>query len=287
MFLAKDWKDFAILDAGNGNKLERWGDVTLLRPDPQAVWPMEPHTADAVYLRASTGGGHWEYARELPESWKIRYKGLTFVVRPTGFKHTGLFPEQAVNWDFMAGEIGRYMQIRGKAPRVLNLFAYTGGATCACAKAGAQVVHVDAAKGMVQWAKDNAAASRLEEAPIRYIVDDCLKFVRREQRRGNFYEGILMDPPSYGRGPGGEMWKIETGLYELVQECVKILSPDPCFFLINSYTTGLAPSVLKNVLTVALPAGIVQAEEVGLPIRREDLVLPCGATGRWMPCSHA
>ena len=178
------------------------------------------------------------------------------------------------------------MQTRGKAPRVLNLFAYTGGATCACAKAGAQVVHVDAAKGMVQWAKDNAAASGLEEAPIRYIVDDCLKFVRREQRRGNFYEGILMDPPSYGRGPGGEMWKIETGLYGLVQECVKILSPDPCFFLINSYTTGLAPSVLKNVLTVALPAGIVQAEEVGLPIRREDLVLPCGATGRWMPCCH-
>lgn len=283
MFITKDWKDYAILDAGNGNKLERWGDVTLLRPDPQAVWPMKEHGADAVYLRSSTGGGHWEYARSLPESWQISYKELTFIVRPTGFKHTGLFPEQAVNWDFMMGEIRKYKETHGKAPRVLNLFAYTGGATCACAKAGAQAVHVDAAKGMVQWAKENAAVSGLESAPIRYIVDDCLKFVRREQRRGNFYEGILMDPPSYGRGPGGEMWKIETGLYELVEECVKLLSDTPCFFLINSYTTGLAPSVLKNVLQVALPAGKVQAEEVGLPIRRDNLVLPCGATGRWVP----
>ena len=205
------------------------------------------------------------------------------MVRPTGFKHTGLFPEQAVNWDFMSDRLADWKKAQGRQPRVLNLFAYTGGATCACAKAGAQVVHVDAAKGMVAWAKDNAAASGLADAPIRYIVDDCLKFVRREQRRGNRYEGILMDPPSYGRGPGGEMWKIEAGLFELVSECAKLLSDAPCFFLINSYTTGLAPSVLKNVLTVALPGGHAEAQEVGLPIRRGNLVLPCGATGRWVP----
>ena len=238
MYLADGWQDFEILDAGNGDKLERWGSFVLLRPDPQAVWPMGEHKADAVYYRSQSGGGHWEFQRELPESWTIRYRGLTFIVRPTGFKHTGLFPEQAVNWDFMADRLAAWRKGRSEAPRVLNLFAYTGGATCACAKAGAQVVHVDAAKGMVAWAKDNAAASGLSDAPIRYMVDDCLKFVRREQRRGNRYEGILMDPPSYGRGPGGEMWKIETGLYELVSECAKLLSDDPCFFLINSYTTG-------------------------------------------------
>jgi len=283
MYLADGWQDFEILDAGNGDKLERWGSFVLLRPDPQAVWPMGAHTADAVYFRSQSGGGHWEFQRELPESWQVRYKGLTFLVRPTGFKHTGLFPEQAVNWDFMSDRLKAWKKGHGAAPRVLNLFAYTGGATCACAKAGAQVVHVDAAKGMVAWAKDNAAASGLADAPIRYIVDDCLKFVRREQRRGNRYEGILMDPPSYGRGPGGEMWKIETGLFELVSECAKLLSDDPCFFLINSYTTGLAPSVLKNVLAVALPSGHAEAQEVGLPIRRGNLVLPCGATGRWTP----
>ena len=283
MYLSDSWKDFAILDAGNGNKLERWGGYTLLRPDPQAVWPMEEKEADGVYTRSETGGGHWDFYKELPESWRIRYRELTFIVRPTGFKHTGLFPEQAVNWDFMAKRIALYKQSRGKTPRVLNLFAYTGGATCACAKAGAEVVHVDAAKGMVAWAKDNAAASGLSDAPIRYIVDDCLKFVRRELRRGNRYEGILMDPPSYGRGPGGEMWKIETNLYPLVEECARIFSDDPCFFLINSYTTGLAPSVLKNVLSKALPFGEAEAEEVGLPIGKGPLALPCGATGRWTP----
>lgn len=283
MYLADGWKDFEVLDAGNGNKLERWGKVTLLRPDPQAVWTMKEHRADAVYHRSSTGGGSWEFMKVLPESWLIKYKSLTFLVRPTGFKHTGLFPEQAVNWDFMAERVKKFQSAYGRRPRVLNLFAYTGGATCACAKAGAEVVHVDAAKGMVAWAKDNAAECGLADAPIRYIVDDCLKFVRREKRRGNTYDGILMDPPSYGRGPGGEMWKIETGLWELVAACAEILSDTPCFFLINSYTTGLAPSVLKNVLQCALPHGHAEADEVGLPVTREGLVLPCGATGRWVP----
>ena len=279
MFLADGWKEYALLDAGNGMKLERWKDVTLLRPDPQAVWSMEEHTADAVYHRSASGGGHWEYRAELPESWRIRYRDLSFIVRPTGFKHTGLFPEQAVNWDFMAERV----KMRGGACSVLNLFAYTGGATCALAKAGASVVHVDAAKGMVAWAKENARESGLSEAPVRYIVDDCVKFVKREIRRGHRYDGILMDPPSYGRGPDGEMWKIETDLFPLVLDCAALLSDSPAFFLINSYTTGLAPSVLSNVLRTALPEGTVRAEEVGLPIRRGGLVLPCGATGRWTP----
>ena len=279
MFLADHWKDYVLLDAGNGMKLERWKGVTLLRPDPQAVWPMGIHDADAGYHRSSSGGGSWEYRKDLPDSWTIQYRDLRFVVRPTGFKHTGLFPEQAVNWDFMAERIKNH----GGPCRVLNLFAYTGGATCALAKAGASVVHVDAAKGMVAWAKDNAKESGLESAPIRYIVDDCVKFVKRELRRGNRYEGILMDPPSYGRGPTGEMWKIENDLYPLVEDCAKLLSDNPAFFLINSYTTGLAPSVLSNVLKNALPYGNVVSDEVGLPIRRDNLVLPCGATGRWTP----
>ena len=283
MYLADGWKEYALLDAGNGNKLERWKDVTLLRPDPTAVWSMDARTADAVYLRASTGGGHWEYTKDLPESWRVRYRGLTFLVRPTGFKHTGLFPEQAVNWDWMGERIAAWKRAHGRAPRVLNLFAYTGGATVACAAAGAEVVHVDAAKGMVAWAKDNAAASGLTGAPIRYIVDDCVKFVKRELRRGNRYEGIVMDPPSYGRGPTGELWKIEECLFPLVTDCAKLLSDEPAFFLINSYTTGLAASVLKNVLTVALPGGHAEADEVGLPIERGGLVLPCGASGRWTP----
>lgn len=283
MYLADSWKDYELLDAGGGNKLERWGDVTLLRPDPQALWPMGEgavERADAVYIRSQTGGGHWEYKRALPESWRVRYRALTFVVRPTGFKHTGLFPEQAVNWDWMA-EVVR--GAKGRL-RVLNLFAYTGGATCALAEAGAEVVHVDAAKGMVAWAKDNLEASGLAEKPVRFIVDDVMKFVQREIRRGRFYEGILMDPPSYGRGPSGEMWKIEDGLYPLVEECVKLLSPDARFFLINSYTTGLAPSVLSDVLRVALAgaSGKAEADEVGLPIARDGLVLPCGASGRWI-----
>ena len=280
MYLADAWQDYEILDAGNGNKLERWGQVRLLRPDPQAVWPMqEPRSVDARYIRSASGGGHWEYTKTLPDSWTIQYRDLTFQVRPTGFKHTGLFPEQAVNWDWMRG-------LLKKAPkpfRALNLFAYTGGATCALAAAGAEVVHVDAAKGMVAWAKENLALCGLGDKPVRFIVDDVMKFVLREQRRGRQYEGILMDPPSYGRGPGGEMWKIEENLYPLVAECCKLLSPEARFFLINSYTTGLAPTVLSNVLQAALPGrgGRIEAGEVGLPISRGTLVLPCGASGRW------
>ncbi len=280
MYLADAWQDYEILDAGNGNKLERWGQVRLLRPDPQAVWPMqEPRSVDARYIRSASGGGHWEYTKTLPESWTIQYRDLTFQVRPTGFKHTGLFPEQAVNWDWMRGLVK-------KAPkpfRALNLFAYTGGATCALAAAGAEVVHVDAAKGMVAWAKENLALCGLGDKPVRFIVDDVMKFVLREQRRGRQYEGILMDPPSYGRGPGGEMWKIVENLYPLVAECCKLLSPEARFFLINSYTTGLAPTVLSNVLQAALPGrgGRIEAGEVGLPISRGTLVLPCGASGRW------
>lgn len=284
MYLADGWQDFAVLDAGNGNKLERWKDAVLLRPDPQAVWSMDDHTAeaDAVYIRSSTGGGHWEYNRNLPESWRIAYRELRFLVRPTGFKHTGLFPEQAVNWDWMAEQLSVWQRAHAqRKPKVLNLFGYTGGATVSNAFAGAEVVHVDAAKGMVAWAKDNARESGLSDAPIRYIVDDCAKFVKREIRRGNRYDGIVMDPPSYGRGPDGELWKIENDLYPLVLDCVKLLSDTPAFFLINSYTTGLAASVLQNVLRVAIPfAKRVTSDEVGLPVLRDGLVLPCGASGR-------
>ncbi|MBO6061903.1 MAG: class I SAM-dependent methyltransferase [Clostridia bacterium] len=286
MFIANGWKDYEILDAGGGDKLERWGSVTLLRPDPQAVWPMGSPSewVDAKYIRSSTGGGHWEYKRRLPESWSISYRDLNFVVRPTGFKHTGLFPEQAVNWDYMRSVCARFKKQDPEKPfRVLNLFAYTGGATCALAAEGAEVVHVDAAKSIVQWAKQNLAECGLSDRPVRFIVDDCMKFVQREARRGRRYEGILMDPPSYGRGPDGEMWRIENGLYPLVEACCELLSDDASFFLINSYTTGLAPTVLSDVLRVALAGrgGSVVSKEVGLPITRGSLVLPCGATGRW------
>jgi 23S rRNA (cytosine1962-C5)-methyltransferase len=283
MFLADGWKDFRVLDAGGGMKLERWKQVTLLRPDPQAVWPMAEHESDAVYVRSDTGGGHWEMNKPLPDSWTVQYRDLTFLVRPTGFKHTGLFPEQAVNWDWMRGELDRWKSAHSRAPKVLNLFGYTGGASVACAASGAEVVHVDAAKGMVAWAKDNAAASGLKDAPVRYIVDDCVKFVKRELRRGSRYDGIVMDPPSYGRGPTGELWKIENDLYPLVADCASLLSGEPAFFLINSYTTGLAASVLSNVLRVALPKGVVVSDEVGLPVERDNLVLPCGSSGRWTP----
>ncbi|MDO4543660.1 MAG: class I SAM-dependent methyltransferase [Clostridia bacterium] len=277
MFLSNEWKDYEILDAGNGDKLERWGSFTLLRPDPQAVWTMEKSPCDAVYLRSKSGGGHWEFARPLPESWQIKYKDLSFIVRPTGFKHTGLFPEQATNWDWMRSRIREH----GAPVKVLNLFAYTGGATCAALREGAEVCHVDAAKGIVAWAKDNVAACKLSDRPVRYIVDDCVKFVKREIRRNNRYDAIIMDPPSYGRGPTGEMWKIEDDLFSLVSDCAKLLSDKPCFFLLNSYTTGLAPSVLKNVLSLALPEGDCISDEVGLPIRRGGLCLPCGASARW------
>ncbi len=281
MYLANEWEDFAVLDAGGGNKLERWGNVTLLRPDPQAVWPIGDNLrCDAVYHRSTSGGGSWEYKRTLPAEWRIRYKALRFIVRPTGFKHTGLFPEQAVNWDWMSGLISPETA-KGREIRVLNLFGYTGGATCACAEAGAKVVHVDAAKGMVEWAKNNIAASGLSDRPVRYLVDDCVKLVKREIRRGNRYDGILMDPPSYGRGPSGEMWKIEDQIYALVKDCAELISDEPLFFLINSYTTGLAPQVLKNILQASLPFGKAEADEVGLPIVNRGLVLPCGSSGRW------
>ena len=241
---------------------------------------MAEQHADAVYVRSSTGGGHWEYGKALPESWRIQYKSYTFVVRPTGFKHTGLFPEQAVNWDWMADKLAAWRRRYNRAPRVLNLFAYTGGATVACASSGAEVAHVDAAKGMVAWAKENARLSGLADAPIRYLVDDCVKFVKRELRRGNRYDAVVMDPPSYGRGPTGELWKIENDLFPLVTDCAALLSDTPCFFLINSYTTGLSASVLQNVLSVAIPGCHAESGEVGLPIARGGLVLPCGASGR-------
>ena len=283
MFIASEWKDYEVLDTGDGEKLERWKDIVLRRPDPQAIWPRQrPELwtkADAHYHRSAKGGGEWEFFRRLPERWTVKYGELEFYVRPTGFKHTGLFPEQAVNWDWMR----KIVEESAKPFRVLNLFAYTGGATVALAASGAEVVHVDAAKGMVAWAKDNAAASGLAAAPIRFIVDDVMKFVLREQRRGRTYHGILMDPPSYGRGPGGEMWKIEDDLYPLVEQAAKLLDEEARFFLINSYTTGLAPSVLSNVLKCALGSrgGSIQSDEVGLPIKRGNMVLPCGASGRW------
>ena len=283
MVIASDWKDYEVIDTGDGEKLERWRDVVLRRPDPQAIWPKQVpalwEKVDAWYHRSTKGGGEWEFFRKLPDRWTVRYGELSFYVRPTGFKHTGLFPEQAVNWDWMSG------LIRGaKRPvRVLNLFGYTGGATLACAAAGAHVTHVDAAKGMVQWAGENRALTGIDETKVRWIVDDALKFVLREQRRGNSYEGILMDPPSYGRGPGGEVWKLENELFGLVNECAKLLSDKPLFMLINSYTTGLQPAVLSNMLTMTAArgrGGLVTADEIVLPVT-EGGVLPCGASGRW------
>ena len=286
--IASRWEDYECIDAGNGEKLERWKDIILRRPDPLALWPiaeesglwLQPH---ARYHRSAKGGGHWEYLKQLPESWNVRYRQLCFKVSPTGFKHTGLFPEQAANWDFMMEKIaGADREIR-----VLNLFAYTGGATMACAAAGAQeVVHVDAAKGMVQWAKENMVLSHLEDRRIRFIVDDVLKFVAREKRRGRTYHAIIMDPPSYGRGPKGEIWKIEEQLYPLVSACLDILDPHPLFFLINSYTTGFPASVLRNILIATIlrrhPEGSVEAGEIGLPVSASSLVLPCGIYGRWI-----
>ena len=285
MWTAQNWKEFEVLDASAGERLERWGRYVLVRPDPQAVWrtKKEPSLwkkANARYHRSSKGGGEWEII-DLPEEWKISYRDLRFHVKPFSFKHTGLFPEQAVNWDWMSGKI----RGAGRPIRVLNLFAYTGGATLACAAAGASVTHVDASKGMVGWAKENAALSGLSERPIRWIVDDCKKFVEREIRRGNHYDAILMDPPSYGRGPKGEIWKIEDSLYEFVLLCGELLSDNPLFFVINSYTTGLAASVLTYILETALKGhnGRAESDEVGLPVKSTGLILPCGACGRWMP----
>ena len=279
MKLATDWKDYTILATGGGYKLERWGGIVLLRPDPQVIWEgsrdlFADPSVHAVYHRSEKGGGAWEYRKKMPAEWEIGYKDLRFKVKPMGFKHTGLFPEQAVNWDRMRALI----EGAGRPIKVLNLFAYTGGASVACAKAGAQVTHVDAAKGMVERAGENARLSGLAGG-IRYIVDDCKKFVQREIRRGNRYDAVIMDPPSYGRGPGGELWKIEESLFPFVKLCAEVLSDKPLFFLINSYTTGLQPGVLANILTLCMPAGdSVDAYEVGLPTE-EGIPLPCGAGG--------
>ena len=286
MYLASNWRDYEVLDCGGGEKLERWQDVILRRPDPQAIWPQQNPglwaQADAWYHRSERGGGEWEFFRRLPERWTVRYGALSFYVRPTGFKHTGLFPEQAVNWDWMDGLV-REAIAQGRPVRALNLFAYTGGATMACACAGAQVCHVDAAKGMVQCSRENRDLCGLPEERTRWIIDDALKFVQREKRRGSLYDGILMDPPSYGRGPGGEIWKLENELYGLVEACAGALTERPLFFLINSYTTGLQASVLKNMIDMTVGkryGGRSEADEVGLPVTAGG-VLPCGASGRW------
>ena len=284
MWIADGWKDYEVIDCSQGEKLERWGKYLLIRPDPQVIWDTERTDAgwkrpNGHYHRSSRGGGEWEFF-SLPEQWSIHYKELTFQLKPFSFKHTGLFPEQAANWDWFGEKIHR----AGRPIKVLNLFAYTGAATLAAAKAGAAVTHVDASKGMVGWAKENAHASSLSEAPIRWIVDDCVKFVEREIRRGNHYDAIIMDPPSYGRGPKGEIWKIEDSVFPLVELCAKLLSDRPLFFLINSYTTGLAPAVLTYMLGIAVKTkfgGSVRSEEIGLPVTASGLVLPCGAAGRW------
>ena len=284
MWTADGWKDYELLDCGRGEKLERWGDKLLVRPDPQAIWNTPRihggwKRPDGRYLRSSAGGGSWEKGR-LPGQWQIRYKNLTFQIKPMNFKHTGLFPEQAVNWDFAQEQI----RSAGREVSVLNLFAYTGAASAACAAAGAKVCHVDAAKGMVQWARENARASGLETAPIRWIVDDCAKFVEREIRRGRRYDAIIMDPPSYGRGPTGEIWKLEDNLYPFVELCAGVLSEEPLFVIINSYTTGLAPSVLTYILETVISrkfGGRTVSDEIGLPVTESGLILPCGATGRW------
>lgn len=281
---ADKWKDYRLIDASDGEKLESWGGVRLVRPDPQVIWKTPKgqgwKNADAVYHRSQRGGGEWEYKKKLPESWTVSYRELSFNIRPTGFKHTGLFPEQAVNWDLMDGLIKN----AGRPINVLNMFAYTGGATLACAAAGASVCHVDASKGMVQWARENAAKSGLSDKPVRWIVDDCEKFVEREIRRGKKYDAVIMDPPSYGRGPSGEVWKLEDSIYELVKLTCGVLSDNPLFFLLNSYTTGLSPSVMSYILGIILTprfGGTVSADEIGLPVEASGLVLPAGSTAVW------
>jgi len=285
MWRAERWKDYEVLDTSSGEKLERWGKYILVRPDPQVIWNTPRNNPgwkkfDARYARSSTGGGQWAQKR-LPERWQVKYDDLTFNVKPMNFKHTGVFPEQAANWDFIREKI----RGAGRPISVLNLFAYTGGATLAAASAGASVCHVDAARGMVQWARENAKSSGLEEAPIRWIVDDCAKFVEREIRRGKTYDAIIMDPPSYGRGPSGEIWKLENDLYPFVQLVSQVLSDQPLFVIINSYTTGLAPSVLGYILDTVVGsryAGSSECDELGLPVTENGLTLPCGSTGRWI-----
>ena len=284
MWVSDGWKDYELIDCGGGEKLERWGKYLLVRPDPQAIWQTlrtdkRWQRPDGRYARSSTGGGQWA-KKDVPERWTVDYKGLTFNIKPMNFKHTGLFPEQAANWDW-AGELIRKA---GRPVSVLNLFAYTGGATVACAAAGASVCHVDAAKGMVAWAKENAQSSGVHDRPIRWIVDDCGKFVERELRRGRTYDAVIMDPPSYGRGPSGEIWKLEENLWPFMELVTRILSDKPLFFLINSYTTGLAPSVLTYILETLVTrkhGGHTESQELGLPVTNSGLFLPCGASGRW------
>lgn len=279
------WTDYELLDTGSGERLERWGDIILIRPDPQIIWESKKKNplwanAHARYCRSSSGGGKWENHKKMPDVWQIAYGKLSFRLKPMGFKHTGIFPEQAVNWDLSA----RLIRSADRPIKVLNLFGYTGAASLACLNAGAHVTHVDASKGMVQWARENAQCSGLSEKPARWLVDDCLKFVQREARRGNKYDGIIMDPPSYGRGPGGEIWKLEEQLYSLLSSCLPILSENPLFFVLNSYTTGLSPSVMSYLLgTLLCPkfGGSVSADEIGLKVTETGLVLPCGSTALW------
>ncbi len=285
MWIAENWKDYEVIDTSKGEKLERWGDYFLVRPDPQVIWDTQRKhfgwkKPNGHYHRSSKGGGEWEF-NNLPQEWSINYRDLTFNLKPFSFKHTGLFPEQAANWDWFSSII----KSTDRPVKVLNLFAYTGGATISAAKAGASVTHVDASKGMVSWAKENAVASGLSDAPIRYLVDDCTKFVEREIRRGNKYDGIIMDPPSYGRGPKGEIWKIEDNVFPFIKLASTLLSDKPLFFLINSYTTGLQPAVLSYMLHTVLDpicSGTVEADEIGLPVKSNSLILPCGASGRWV-----
>lgn len=285
MRFSSDWQDYALLDCSGGERLERWGNVTLIRPDPQVVW-QTPKThplwkkADAVYHRSNTGGGSWEVRSRIPDRWEIQYRDLRFNVKTMGFKHTGVFPEQAVNWDYVSEKI----RAANRPVKVLNLFGYTGAATVSALKAGAQVVHVDASKGMVQWAKENALSSGVIDRPVRWIVDDCIKFVQREIRRGNRYDILIMDPPSYGRGPGGEVWKLENEIYHFVELCSQVLSDAPIAVLINSYTAGLSPAVMQYILgTLIVPkfGGSVESEEIGLPVQTSGMLLPCGATAIW------
>ncbi len=285
MNVAKNWIDYELIDMANGEKLERWNNIILVRPDPQIIWknktsPKAWEKADAIYKRSKTGGGAWEYKHKLPLSWHVKYKNLTFNIKPMGFKHTGLFPEQAVNWDWMMDKI----KSEKREIKVLNLFAYTGGASVACLSVGASVCHVDSSKGMTAWAKENVETSGLKDKKVRYIVDDVLKFVNREIRRGNKYDAIIMDPPSYGRGANGEVWQFEENIYELVETCKEVLSDDPLFFLINSYTTGISAKVLENILDLTVAKkykGRLSSGEVGLPMKSSSLILPCGIYARW------
>ena len=290
MKIASEWKEYKILDMANGQKLEKWGNIVLSRPDPQIIWkeksfPNKWKEINATYNRSKTGGGSWDFKKKIPNKWQIHYKNLTFNIKPMGFKHTGLFPEQAVNWDWMIDKIKVEKQKNNREIKVLNLFAYTGGATVACLSAGASVCHVDSSKGMTTWAKENVASSGLEKRPVRYIVDDVVKFVNREIRRGNKYDAIIMDPPSYGRGAKGEVWQFENNIYDLVELCTKVLSNNPVFFLINSYTTGISSQVLKNILELTVERkhnGKIEAGEIGLPMENSKMVLPCGIYGKWI-----